>query len=160
MELNIALQTLIFLKSAVLGMATGLLYDVLRALRWETKAGRGLTAILDALFWVFLCVMLFLFVVIVARGDGRGYILIGMGLGLLLYFITFSEFLLMSLRRGLRTVRGIIQIPKKIWLKSTPIRSKICNFGERCKKKIPIKYSSNICTEKLKKKLSIFRKKV
>ena len=79
-------QWLVFLQSILLGVALGLYYDVLRALRRHFRLGVVGTALLDTLFWVGLLVALFEFGLNFAAGQSRGYVLVGMGLGGALYF--------------------------------------------------------------------------
>lgn len=133
MEISIAVQTLVFLKSILLGTALSVLYDVLRAARRTARAGVGATAVCDALFWMILLPSLFVFVLMAANGEGRGYILLGMTLGGVLYFLTLSLPLLALLCWFDRTLCALARIPCRVYARAE-------KFVRQCK--------SRICTEK------------
>lgn len=94
MTFSLAAQTLVFLQSILLGAASGLWYDVCRAVRRTGRAGSFGTALTDLLFWLTALGALFYFAVTDAAAQMRGYVLLGEGLGALLYFLCFSPLLL------------------------------------------------------------------
>ena len=68
MEISVSAQASSFLGALVLGVAVGLLYDVLRVLRVRLRA-RLLGPVLDLIFW--LCVTAALFWYAVGTGNGE-----------------------------------------------------------------------------------------
>ena len=90
MELPIALQTVQFLLSALLGAGLGLWYDLLRSVRRRW----GLTALLDSLFGLTVAVALLLFALTAGRGEFRLFFFGGIFCGAALYFLTVSPYIL------------------------------------------------------------------
>ncbi|HML49062.1 MAG TPA: spore cortex biosynthesis protein YabQ [Clostridia bacterium] len=78
-------QAWIFLATVYGGLAVGLLYDLLSALRHGFRMGPFATGFMDFLFW--LCAALILALTIgLSGGDGlRAYMLLGFACGFLLY---------------------------------------------------------------------------
>lgn len=81
-----AQQVHLLLQSLLLGVGFGLLYDMLRALRWQGRFGCAATAVCDALFWLALLAALFEFNLLFAAGQNRAFALAGTAGGMLLYF--------------------------------------------------------------------------
>lgn len=92
MEISLALQSLRLLLALLLGVGTGLLYDVLRPMR--RAAGKVAAALLDALFCLLTGTGLFVFAM--DAGDGRlgQWELCAALLGFLSYLHLFSPFIL------------------------------------------------------------------
>ncbi len=134
MEISIAVQTLVFLKSILLGTALGVIYDVLRAARRTARAGVGATAAYDALFWMILLPALFVFVLTAANGEGRGYILLGMTLGGALYFLTLSPPLLTLLCWLSRMLRTLGRIPRRVCMRVKEFTEKHLHWVDPDKK--------------------------
>lgn len=91
MLLTDASQQLLFcLRFGLLGLALGVCYDVLRAVRTYFRLGRWSTGLLDVLFCI---IGLLGFLLLMLRGtDGRLrlYLPLGLGAGFLLYRKTVS----------------------------------------------------------------------
>ena len=83
-------QGLILIQSILLGAGIGVFYDVLRALRRQCRAGRGLTALLDAVFWAGVLFAIFEYGITLAAGQGRYFVLAGVGIGAGIYFSLIS----------------------------------------------------------------------
>lgn len=94
MTFSLAEQTLVFLEAILLGAASGLWYDICRAVRRTARAGTFGTALADLLFWLTALGALFYFAVTDAAAQMRAYVLLGQGLGVTLYFLCFSPLLL------------------------------------------------------------------
>lgn len=148
MEISIAVQTVVFLKAVLLGAALAVLYDVLRAVRREARAGVGATAAADALFWLAALAALFVFVLTAARGEGRGYILLGAGFGGALYFLTVSPPVLLALSLVLRAGAKLLQTPRFLYR-----RAKAVAVRHKIRDKLPKKMLEN-----LKKPFHFFKK--
>lgn len=118
MEAVLAEQAQAFLYAALLGMALGLFYDILRVLRLTVGAGRLLTGLLDFLFCFVCAAGFFALTLVFCQGQVRSYGLAGVGLGGVLYAIGPSPFLLSLLRPLARFLHGL---PRKIqdFLKKT-----------------------------------------
>lgn len=141
---SIAVQTLVFLQAILFGIAAGLLYDVLRAVRRQTRAGILMTALCDGVFWVMFACAFFLFVVVRANGEGRAFILIGVVLGITLYFAAFTALILPLISIVVDFVTFALKIPLRLynWLKkfviACGIRNRLQKGSEIVKKKLPI----------------------
>ena len=84
-------QLRLLLQSLLLGVCTGLLYDILRALRRHFSCGCAATAMLDAVFWIVLSAGVFEFGIVFAAGQPRLFILTGAACGIALYLVMLSE---------------------------------------------------------------------
>ena len=95
-------QLRLLLQSLLLGVGTGLLYDILRALRRHFSCGCAATAMLDAVFWIVLSAGVFEFGIVFAAGQPRLFILTGAACGIALYLVLLSEAVLAVLGAALR----------------------------------------------------------
>lgn len=95
-------QLRLLLQSLLLGVGTGLLYDILRALRRHFSCGCAATAMLDAVFWIVLSAGVFEFGIVFAAGQPRLFILTGAACGIALYLVMLSEAVLAVLGAALR----------------------------------------------------------
>ena len=84
-------QLRLLLQSLLLGVGTGILYDILRALRRHFSCGCAATAMLDAVFWIVLSAGVFEFGIVFAAGQPRLFILTGAACGIALYLVMLSE---------------------------------------------------------------------
>ena len=91
MELPVTLQAAEFAASMLLGLALGVFYDALRALR---RLRARLTLPLDVLFALTLAAALLLFALYPGRGLFRLFAFAALALGAGLYFLTLSPILL------------------------------------------------------------------
>ena len=87
MENQVSQQLLVFLRSIVLGLSVGLLYDLLRPFRLRSPRCTGL---LDALYCLAAGAAVFRFVLGQARGEARGFYLLGSLGGAVLFFSGLS----------------------------------------------------------------------
>ena len=107
MENAVSVQTLEFLSSALLGIALGVFYDVLKTVRSYIKKGRGITNLFDSIFWTVAIVSLFVFVLVYAGGRMRWYILVGAFCGGFVYKAAASEIVF-------KVMRGTVDVLKKL----------------------------------------------
>ena len=91
MENAVSVQTLEFLRSALLGIAAGVFYDILRVVRSYTSEKRWVIGIFDAVFWLTASLSLFGFVLTCSGGHMRWYILVGVFCGGVIYRTAASE---------------------------------------------------------------------
>lgn len=91
MENAVSVQTLEFLYSALLGIAAGVFYDLLRVIRTYTSEKRWITGIFDAFFWIVASFSLFAFILTYSGGHMRWYILVGVFCGGFVYRTAASE---------------------------------------------------------------------
>ena len=92
MELPLSLQGVQFLLSALVGLAYGIHYDILRGLRRTLPAAKHL---LD--FWFALTFLIgnLLLALYVGNGEYRIFMLLGTALTMVVYFVTISRFFLL-----------------------------------------------------------------
>jgi spore cortex biosynthesis protein YabQ len=87
MENYISDQLISFLRSALLGLMAGVVYDLLRAVRLRRARSRVLTHLLDAVYVLSALLVLFLFTLRQGDGELRLYMLLAIALGLSFYFL-------------------------------------------------------------------------
>lgn len=90
-----SLLTAAFLRSMLLGVAVGVLYDLTRAPRRAFGIGQIGTTLLDAIFVFCLLLLVFAFFVVEAYGVPRGWFACGIVLGAVLYFRSLSQLVLL-----------------------------------------------------------------
>ena len=125
MGISLSAQTAYFLWSLVLGVALGMLYDVIRAARMVLRAGKILVLISDIVFFTVCGVITSLFSLPFNKGDVRAFILFGEAVGFLTYRITMGSimgkvyaFLARKIRSFVQKIRKILQIFFNYLLKS------------------------------------------
>lgn len=138
----------VVLESVLLGVALGVYYDVLRAVRRHFRAGTALTAVCDTVFWLGLLAALFEFSIAFAAGQSRYYVLAGAGAGAALYFALPGELVFSLLCAALDVVDFLC---KKTILLMHWLHQLVRKLGIRKKIALPIK--------KFVKSPSIFRGK-
>lgn len=153
MIFSIAAQTIVFFKAILIGLAVGVFYDILRAIRWELHMGNKPTGALDGVFW-FGCILLFiLFVLISADGNGRYYVFIGMGSGVTLYLLSFSSLVLNLTRWIVRLIRTIVLLALGLLVKIfAPL---LCHIRKAIQQKSLSKFLKKhflFCTKRFKMK--------
>lgn len=104
-------QISIFMITLYGGMATGIVYDVYRAIRRAAKNGRWVTALLDALFILTLGIVVASVLYAVNAGELRLYTFVGFALGFALYMAGLSPFFLYITRLIKKSVKK--KKPKK-----------------------------------------------
>ena len=136
-------QLRLLLQSLLLGVGTGLLYDILRALRRHFSCGCAATAVLDRVFWAILSAGVFEFGIVFAAGQPRLFILSGAACGIALYLVMLSEAVLAVLGAVLRaaayawqTCRTLIQHAQNV-LQLIGIPEKIRHFAKKFKLPLP-----------------------
>lgn len=125
MGISLSAQTAYFLWSLVLGVALGMLYDVIRAARMVLRAGKIHVLISDVVFFTVCGVITSLFSLPFNKGDVRAFILFGEAVGFLTYRITMGSimgkvyaFLARKIRSFVQKIRKILQIFFNYLLKS------------------------------------------
>lgn len=125
MGISLSAQTAYFLWSLVLGVALGMLYDVIRAARMVLRAGKIHVLISDIVFFTVCGVITSLFSLPFNKGDVRAFILFGEAVGFLTYRITLGSimgkvyaFLARKIRSFVQKIRKILQIFFNYLLKS------------------------------------------
>ncbi|MBO4523475.1 spore cortex biosynthesis protein YabQ [Ruminococcus sp.] len=88
----------LFGLSCVMGLAIGVAFDVIRAIRLIIPHNKVLVAFEDVAFLLFYSVALVTFAGSVARGDLRAYFVIGNILGFMIYFVTLGNIVMKTLR--------------------------------------------------------------
>ena len=101
----LAAQTLLFLKSILLGACLMLLYDLFRILRLAVKTPAALVLLEDILFFS------------ANFGEIRFFALLGEGLGALLYALTLSRLVMACSKAVIRFVRAVFRIVFRLFLR-------------------------------------------
>ena len=115
----------------LMGLLAGLYYDFLKTLRRRIRR-RGVTRVLDLLFWMGLALALFVQTLTMGDGEVRIFMLVTNGLGALLYFLVLSGLVLFLLGKGLdilmKIARLIVRPARAIWAKGRSF-VKVCKEG-------------------------------
>lgn len=119
---DVSQQLLFCLRFGLLGLALGVFYDVLRAVRTHFRLRRWGTGLLDVLFCL---IGLLGFLLLMLRGtDGRLrlYLLLGLGAGFLLYRKTVSVYFLRLLLWGLCLLGQAVAVIQRalLWMFEFP----------------------------------------
>ena len=128
MGITPAAQTAYFLWSLVLGLALGILYDAVRAVRMIFRAGRIHVILSDIVFFMLCGVLTSLFALPFNKGNVRVFILFGEGVGFLSYRLTLGSvmgkvyaFCAALLRSFVQKIRKILQLFFDFLLKATAV---------------------------------------
>lgn len=93
MELTFAQQSTAFLYSILLGIAFGVIYSPLKAIRVILCKGKASVFVIDFLYAIFVCVTLFCFSLAFVQGYIRIYVLFGALFGFAIYTLTIGTLL-------------------------------------------------------------------
>ncbi len=111
MTFSLAQQTLVFLEAILLGVIGGFIYDICRAIRQVMHFKTKGTIIIDSIFWIILLIILFYFSVTDAVSQIRFYIILGEISGMILYFLSFTVFLLPVLKFAISSFLFVLNLP-------------------------------------------------
>ncbi len=105
-------QAYIFVVFTIVGIIIGIVFDVFRILRKTIKTSDIVTTIEDIIFWIITGIIIIYSMYVFCNGELRFFMIVGIILGTIMYFFTFSKYVI--------TVSVfIINILKKILI--TPI---------------------------------------
>lgn len=102
-------QVAAFCGAASVGLVTGVMYDVMRALRRRVRQ-RAVSELLDLLFWVLATAALFYFVVVLGGGELRIFMVLAALLGAVVYFKFCSALVLELVQQGVDGAIGLVRI--------------------------------------------------
>ena len=114
LEIRITVQTMLFLKSLLLGAGLMLLYDVFRILRLAFPAPAPVVFLQDLLYCGICAVSTFLFMVSANDGQVRIFILLGEILGMVFCAFTFSRVLMACSRVIVGLLHGTLRLLYRI----------------------------------------------
>ena len=94
MILSLSNQVHIFITSVVIGIISGIIYDIIKIFRIAIKHNNFIIQLEDALFWI--GITFFSFTVMRSRniGDIRFFNIIGICSGMILYILTVSPIII------------------------------------------------------------------
>lgn len=104
---HVAAQTLLFLKSMLLGACLMLLYDLFRILRLAVKTPAAVILAEDLLFFALCALANMLFLISANFGEIRFFALLGEALGALLCALTLSRLVMACSKAVIGFVRAI-----------------------------------------------------
>ena len=110
MGIYLAEQTMLFLKSILLGGAFGLLYDGLRITRIALPTAKWVVFAQDVLFFLVCAVAAFFFLMRTIDGQVRFFIFIGATLGAVLYFQTLSIPVMGVSGAVIRAIKAVLRV--------------------------------------------------
>lgn len=149
MILSLSNQVHIFITSVVIGIISGIIYDIIKIFRIAIKHNNFIIQLEDALFWI--GITFFSFTAMISRnfGDIRFFNIIGIFSGMILYILTvspiiigLSEKIIYIIKYILRLFITIITTPLRliyiIMLK--PVIKLIKHINKRCEKLLHLIY--------------------
>lgn len=87
-------QIKILIIFAITGIIIGLLFDFFRIQRKVIKTFDFITYLQDALFWILSGIVLIISIMNFTNGEIRSYMILGIIIGVVLYFNTFSKYIM------------------------------------------------------------------
>ena len=116
-SVHAAAQTLLFLRSMLLGACLMLVYDALRILRMAAPSPGWLVFLEDVGFFAACAVTTFGFLVSANYGEIRAFALLGEALGALLCALTLSQLLMACSRTIIAAVRAVWNVIFRLFLR-------------------------------------------
>lgn len=89
--MSVTREVIVFLWFILDGIASGIFFDLLRAVRYNRKCGDLIVYLEDILFWLLLCASAIWLTYFLDSGQIRMYMIIGIFLGMFLYFLTLTK---------------------------------------------------------------------
>ena len=173
MILSMSTQAMIFLTTIIIGLIIGFVYDLFRIFRKIIPHTNAVTYLEDALYWIFMAIMVFYVMLNKNSGEIRFFSILGLFLGMITYFFTLSLlFMKVSLlivgfiKKIIRLVIEIILMPFRLLYKLLRYPINICknrlvNYHRNTKKVLhKTKNYAKIKRKKLVNSLKIILKKV
>ncbi|NLM13619.1 MAG: spore cortex biosynthesis protein YabQ [Epulopiscium sp.] len=124
MIVSISEQAQIFIAAVEAGIIIGIFYDIFRIIRKIIPHPNWVIQLEDLIYWIIVSAFMFFVLFNKNYGEIRGFALLGAFLGNVIYFFTFSIFLMKIsdwiiywIKRIIRTLIRIILMPVKIILK-------------------------------------------
>jgi len=108
MNIDISTDLMNFRTALIIGILMGVLFDIFRALRWNSKPKRTLTYLEDLLFWIIIAIMYFMLLVKTTDGVLRGFVFIGSFIGSTLYYLILSKYFLPILIKTFKLIFEMI----------------------------------------------------
>ena len=87
-------QIKILIIFAITGIIIGLLFDFFRIQRKVINTFDFITYLQDALFWILSGIVLIISIMNFTNGEIRSYMILGIIIGVVLYFNTFSKYIM------------------------------------------------------------------
>jgi len=132
---------MLLLASLIIGLVTGLLFDIYRRVRNLISPGPYLTALGDLCFWCLIAVITFVSLLNVSSGQVRGYVFMGIGAGLAFYmhfishhviwaFVTLESYVGILYLKVLKSISRIkkftmVRLVQRMWEDTTRILTKM-----------------------------------
>jgi len=134
-------QIMLLITSLVIGLVTGLIFDIYRRIRNRVSPGPYLTALGDFCFWGLITAITFSSLLAISYGQVRGYVFFGIAVGLSLhlhfisryvtiFFIALNIYVVRFLRKILSCTSEVnkfrpFRLIRRIWIDARRIFSKI-----------------------------------
>ncbi|MCL2854389.1 MAG: septum formation initiator family protein [Defluviitaleaceae bacterium] len=127
-------QGFTFLLTAAAGFVFGFIYDGFRIFRKMLRHNPLLTALEDALFWLFCALLLFALLMHINFGQLRFFTFLGVGLGITLYLCTLSrlifplgaKFAVAMRKKAGVAKRGLQSRADSVKMKGTKVARSVC----------------------------------
>lgn len=108
MAITMAGQTVVFLRSLLLGVAVGCFYDLFRITRVAFVIPALLVLVEDLLFFLLSSIVLFGFMLENSYGQIRYFILLGVALGWTIYYFTAGSLVMKCSARIIAFLRALL----------------------------------------------------
>lgn len=91
MYIDIKLDLMNFGMALIIGFLMGALFDIYRAIRWNTSPRKTVGYLEDIVFWIVIAIVFFMLLVRTTDGVLRGFVFIASFIGAIIYFLILSR---------------------------------------------------------------------
>lgn len=105
----ISYQLYCFLIFSIIGIFSGIIFDIFRILRRTFKTKDFIIYIEDIIFWILIGFLLLYGLCVYTDGEIRLYLILAVMLGFLIYMLTVSKYILMICVKIILLIKSILK---------------------------------------------------
>lgn len=105
----ISYQLYCFLIFSIIGIFSGIIFDIFRILRRTFKTKDFIIYIEDIIFWILIGFLLLYGLCVYTDGEIRLYLILAVMLGFLIYMLTVSKYILMICIKIILLIKSILK---------------------------------------------------
>jgi spore cortex biosynthesis protein YabQ len=97
----------------VSGLGLGVLFDLFRVLAGQLRIPKWTLPLTDLVYWIVATILVFRVLYLTNQGQVRLFVFIGLVIGILLYFTSFSPWIVKLILLIIKTIKALIRFIKK-----------------------------------------------
>lgn len=105
----ISYQLYCFLIFSIIGIFSGIIFDIFRILRRTFKTKDFIIYIEDIIFWILIGFLLLYGLCVYTNGEIRLYLILAVILGFVIYMLTVSKYILMIFVKIILVIKSILK---------------------------------------------------